>query len=100
MLGIVNILIVLLSIAIIGGFLDFLWHTGKLMRDGENGVTRAIFLFFLSILLWTSWAITEAILNHYGMYNEYINQMQLWLVFILVGVLGSLVYLRLTLFDK
>ncbi len=95
---IINILIVLLSLAIIGGFLDFLWHTGKLWRSGENGVTRALFFFFLSLMLSTPWAVVEAMLDHFGLYGEYSTWMQAWLVFILVFVLITMIHLRLKLF--
>ncbi len=97
---IINILIVLLSLAIIGGFLDFLWHTGKLLRSGENGVTRALFLFFLSLLFSTPWAVVEAMLDHFGLYSKYSDWMQVWLVGILVFVLTAMIYLRLKLFSK
>ena len=95
---IINILIVLLAIAIIGGFLDFLWHTGQLIRMGENGITRALFLFFLSLLFAVPWSIVQAILIYFKLFDDYVIEMQIWRIVSLAVVLATMINMRLILF--
>ena len=96
----VNIFIIILSLLIIGGFLDFLWHTGKLLHTGENGVTRALFLFFLALLFATPRAFVGAILESFDLYDKYSDQMQVWLLIILAVLLAAMINLRITLFGN
>ncbi len=94
----INILIVFLSLAIIGGFLDFLWHTGKLLRAGQDRLTMALLLFFLALLFSTPWNIVKVGLDHFDLYSEYTDPMQVWLLVILTFVLAAMINLRIALF--
>ena len=96
---IINTLIILLAVAIIGGFLDFLWHTGKLIQMGENGVTWALFLFFLSLLFAAPWSIVQAILIYFKIFDDYSFFMQIWRLISLSLVLVAMINMRLTLFS-
>ena len=95
---IVNIIIVLLSMAVIGGFLDFLWHTGKLLQASRDRLTIALFLFFLALLFAIPWVIIGTGLGHFDLYGEYTDPMQIWLLIIIIVVLAAMINLRIALF--
>lgn len=97
-----DILVAVMAFFLFGGFLDLLWHIGRDLFHGHNGISRSLFLFFLSCTMAMLWVIV----------NEWAKQINTpedaWLHLVLIlwrflgmaGLLGSLIYLRVSLYKS
>ena len=93
---VVNILIGIVSLLIIGGFIDFLWHTGKMVKAGRDRVSIALFLFFLALALLPPWVWGVLILSYLK-----INDTDLisWsFLVVMLAILTAMIFLRVALF--